>query len=132
MIAFHKLLPEEDFDPDADISRYQYELDSKDIVLKYGHPVPNGSFAWAGLSAAMESNGLWNEVMKTNGHQRIVLGVSFHDMGSLAHIDGMPKAMYFFAGTNRLLKKTERRPVPPTYQVLMSKISVTQRFTLFL
>jgi len=117
MITFHKLLPEEDPDFNNIVFKHRYALDHKDIVLKYRYPLPNGTFVWAGLSAMMESNALWNEMTSSMGHPGVVLGVSYHQMESLAHLKDMPVGMYLFKAAGSLIRKTERRPVPPTYEV---------------
>ena len=119
MITFHKLLPEEDPDFNDIVFKHRYALDHKDIVLKYRYPLPNGTFVWAGLSAMMESNALWNEMTSSMGHHGVVLGVSYYQMESPLHLKDMPVAMYLFKAAGSLIRKTERRPVPPTYEVML-------------
>ena len=129
MVTFHKLVPEKDENLNG------HALDPKDIVIKYRYPLPNGTFVWAGLSAMMDSNALWNEMTSSlaRGQHGVVLGISYHQTESLSHLENMPTAMYFSSGEGSLIKKQERRPVPSTYEVtLLNLYSVPSRYLLLL
>jgi len=100
MISFHKLLPEEG-------------VEHNDVVLKYRHTLPNGSLVWAGMTAMVESNALWNKMVNNLGGQSPVLGVFFERETRIEDLESMPTALYL--RTDR--ETINRHTVPQTYQV---------------
>ena len=101
MISFHNMLPEDGVDHD-------------DIHIKYQYTLPNGSFVWAGMSATMETNAIWNKIIHRKRGEDPILGVFFEHKKYYERLGDMPTAIYVW---HRDRAAAQRYPIPHTYQV---------------
>ena len=69
-------------------------MERNDVVFNYHHTLPNGSLIWAGMTAMVESNALWNKMINNLGGKSPVLGVFFERETRIEDLESTPAALY--------------------------------------